>query len=61
MITSTYETRVADALPQILERITTAAERSGRDAEDVTLVAVTKAHPIEAVHAALAHDLFDLG
>lgn len=61
MITSTYETRVTDALPQILERITTAAERSGRDAEDVTLVAVTKAHPIEAVHAALAHDLFDLG
>ena len=58
MITSTYETRLADSLPEIQERITNAVERSGRGRDDITLVAVTKAHPIDAVHAALAHGLF---
>ena len=61
MITSTYETRLADSLPEIQERITNAVERSGRGRDDITLVAVTKAHPIDAVHAALAHGLFHLG
>lgn len=61
MITLTYETRLAESLPEIQERITNAAERSGRDGDDITLVAVTKAHPIDAVHAALAHGLFHLG
>ena len=61
MIPSTYEARLAHSLPEVRERITTAAERSGRDSDDITLVAVTKAHPMDAVHAALAHDLFHLG
>ena len=61
MIPSTYEARLADSLPEVRERIATAAERSGRDADDITLVAVTKAHPMDAVHAALTHDLFHVG
>ena len=61
MITSTYDERVAVSLPEIRDRISDAARRSGRRSGDVTLVAVTKAHPIEAVQAALSHGLFDLG
>ena len=61
MITSTYDERVAVSLPEIRDRISKAAGRSGRGSADVTLVAVTKAHPIEAVQAALSHGLFDLG
>ncbi len=61
MITSTYDERVTASLPEIRDRIADAAQRSGRDSDKVTLVAVTKAHPIEAVHVALSHGLFDLG
>ena len=61
MITSTYDERLTASLPEIQDRISGAAGRSGRACDEVTLVAVTKAHPIEAVEAALAHGLFDLG
>ena len=61
MITSTYDERVPASLPEFQDRISGAAGRSGRACDEVTLVAVTKAHPIEAVEAALAHGLFDLG
>ncbi len=61
MITSTYDERVTASLPEIQDRISDAAGRSGRASDEVTLVAVTKAHPIEAVQAALSHGLFDLG
>jgi len=57
----TYDERVTASLPEIRDRISAAAQRSGRGSDDVTLVAVTKAHPVEAVEAALAHGLFDLG
>ncbi len=45
---------VADALRAVRDRIATAAIRAGRRPEDVTLVAVSKTHPAEAVLAALA-------
>ncbi len=45
----------------IREAIAVAAARSGRDADAVTLVAVTKTHPLETVRAALAAGLADLG
>ena len=61
MITSTYDERLTASVPKIRERIFQAAERSGRGSDEITLVAVTKAHPIEAVEAALSHGLFDLG
>jgi pyridoxal phosphate enzyme (YggS family) len=46
------ETDIARNLALVQERITEAALRSGRDPADVTLVAVTKTHPVEAVVAA---------
>ena len=61
MIISTYDERVTASLPEIQDRISHAAGRSGRASDEVTLVAVTKAHPIEAVEAALSHGLLDLG
>ncbi len=45
----------------IRDAIVAAAATSGRDADAVTLVAVTKTHPIETVRAALAAGLHDLG
>ena len=61
MITSTYDERVTASLPESQDRLSGAAGRSGRACDEVTLVAVTKAHAIEAVEAALAHGLCDLG
>ncbi len=61
MITSTYDERITASLPEIRDRISHAAERSGRTLDEITLVAVTKAHPIEAVQAAISHGLLDLG
>jgi PLP dependent protein len=46
-------TAIADNLRLVRERIAEAAIRSGRRAEDVTLVAVSKTKPVEAVRAAL--------
>ena len=44
---------IADNLCRVRERIANAAIKSGRKPEDVTLVAVSKTKPIEAVQAAL--------
>ena len=45
---------IADNLAAVRHRIAEAARRSGRPAESVTLVAVSKTHPAEAVREALA-------
>ena len=45
---------IADNLRRVRERIANAAIKAGRRPEDVTLVAVSKTKPIEAVRAALA-------
>ncbi len=45
---------VAGNLARIQDRIATAATRAGRHPEDITLVAVSKMHPADAVLAALA-------
>jgi len=50
----TLETAIAENLLQVRERIANAAIKAGRKPEDVTLVAVSKTKPIEAVQAALA-------
>lgn len=62
------ETAPPDLVAQITERaadvrrrIAEAADRAGRDADAVTLVAVTKTHPLETVRAAMAAGLHDLG
>jgi pyridoxal phosphate enzyme (YggS family) len=48
-----YLERLQRALPEVRERIEQGRERAGRsDAGDVTVVAVTKGHPLEAMRAA---------
>jgi pyridoxal phosphate enzyme (YggS family) len=48
------ETTLHQALDAIRARIAQAAQQAGRAPEDVTLVAVSKTHPAEAVRAAIA-------
>ena len=55
-----YEARLRETLPRVQERIAQAVARSGRKT-DVTLVAVTKGHPVGAVQAALALGHRDCG
>lgn len=45
---------VPDNLRRVRERIAEAAMRAARRPEDITLVAVSKSHPVAAVNAALA-------
>ena len=53
----TLPARVAE----VRERIAAACTRAGRDAGDVTMVAVTKTHSFAAVEAALAAGVRDIG
>jgi hypothetical protein len=57
----TYASRLEEALPALRARIADAARASGRSADAVRLVAVTKSHPLEALEAALAVGLTELG
>ena len=50
----TLETSIAENLRQVRDKIANAAIRAGRQPDDVTLVAVSKTKPVEAVRAALA-------
>ena len=50
----TLDRTIADNLRQVRDRIADAAIKAGRKPEDVTLVAVSKTKPAEAVRAALA-------
>lgn len=59
--TTDYAARLAETLPRVRERIARAEEVTGRSAGSVSLVAVTKSHPFDAVAAALAAGLTDLG
>jgi pyridoxal phosphate enzyme (YggS family) len=52
---------IADNITVIRERISRAARRANRDEATVTLIAVTKTHPIELIEAALAHGINDCG
>ena len=56
-----YAARLAETVPAVRDRISQAIAASGRASGSVRLVAVTKAHPFEAVEAALAAGLTDLG
>jgi hypothetical protein len=60
-IAETYAERLERALPALRERVQRAAWAAGRPASAVRIVAVTKAHPLEAVDAAVAMGLRDLG
>ena len=56
-----YTRSLHERLPRVREVIAAAAERSGRDPSSVRIVAVTKAHPVNAVRAVLAAGLRDIG
>ncbi len=60
-LSQTYADRLSVTLPEVRSRMHEAALSAGRDPETVRLIAVTKAHPIEAVEAAIAAGLQDLG
>lgn len=60
-LAATYADRLTETLPAVREQIARAAEASGRTADTVRLVAVTKSHPVEAVVASLEAGLTDLG
>jgi PLP dependent protein len=46
--------QMAERIRDVRDRIAAAASRAGRQPEDVTLVAVSKTHPVERLRAALA-------
>jgi len=48
-------------LEAVREHIAGAAARAGRDPSDITLVAVTKGHPLQVVRDAAAGGLLDIG
>ena len=52
---------LARNLEDVKKRIAAAAEKSGRSAEDVTLVAVTKTHPAELINEAIRLGVTDIG
>ena len=54
-------TEIANRLQALRGRIAEAAQRTGRAPEEVRILAVTKAHGEEAVHAGLAAGLSDFG
>lgn len=56
-----YRERLSEALPRVRDRVAGAALAAGRDPAEVRLVAVTKGHPLEALEAALALGVTDLG
>lgn len=56
-----YLQRIRPRLDKVQERIRSAAERAGRSAKEVTLVAVSKGHPAEAVIAAYRLGVRDFG
>lgn len=56
-----YASLLKETLPDVRARITEAARSANRDPAEITLVGVTKGHPFEAVQAALAAGIADLG
>ena len=55
------ESSLKENLAEIRERIARAATRSGRDADEVKLVAVSKTHPVAVLRAAIAAGATILG
>lgn len=54
-------TEIADNLQRVRDRIAAAAARSGRDPDDITLVAVTKTFPADVVLTAYEAGVRDFG
>jgi pyridoxal phosphate enzyme (YggS family) len=60
-VTAPDAATVATRVGAVRRRIAAAAERAGRDPAEVTLVAVAKLHPVEAIRAALDAGVTDVG
>lgn len=52
---------IAENLDRIRQKISRACERAGRDPAEVTLIAVAKTFPPDAVREAVAHGVADVG
>lgn len=52
---------IKENLDEVIQKITAAAQRSGRKREDITLVAVTKTHPAEMMNEAITLGVTDVG
>ena len=52
---------IQENLARVRERIAAAAQRAGRRAEEITLIAVSKTHPAEAIRAAYVAGLRHFG
>lgn len=61
MTTTPTATPIAGRLAAVQAKIAAACERAGRDPSSVTLVGVSKTHPVEAVVEAVSAGLLDLG
>ena len=55
------ERATVERLEAVRERIAQACQRAGRSSDEVTLVGVSKTHPVEAIAAARAAGLRDFG
>jgi len=56
-----YAARLEKTLPRVRRRVAEAADRADRSPDEIRLVAITKAHPLEALEAALDAGIRDLG
>lgn len=61
MSTSEREQQISANIAAIRARIAAAAQRAGRPADEITLIAVTKMHPAELIELALAAGMTDCG
>jgi PLP dependent protein len=52
---------IKENLERVSDKIAEAAEKSGREVKDITLVGVSKTHPAEAVKAAVEYGVSDIG
>ena len=60
-MTAAIRDEIAQSLSDVRERIAAAARRSGREPDEVRLIAVSKRQPVERIAAAVAAGVRDLG
>lgn len=58
---SSEQQHLSERLKNVRRKIVTAAQRSGRRPEEITLIAISKAHPTETLRMALEIGITDLG
>ena len=61
MMTGNEASTLEDRIERVRLRMRDAARRADRNVEEITLVAVSKTHPVAAIHAAIACGLADFG